>query len=130
MLDAIFTHAAALHGPDWTAAERSWATAGGELNVRRLRVTAGQAEVDGRGGTLGVGEDGRLRGRIDLALRQAPRMLGAMGAEGSLPPETARAAATIVGAVQSGPLASMPLSFQAGRTTLGPLALGPSPRIY
>ncbi len=130
VLDAIFSNAAALRGHYWTAAERSWAASGGQLNLRRLRITAGQADIDARAGVLGVGGDGRLRGHIDLVLRQAPRTLGAMGAEGTLAPETARAAATLAGAVQQGPLASLPLSFQAGRTTLGPLAVGPAPRIY
>ncbi len=130
VLDAIFTDASALRGRDWTAAQRSWARSGGQLNVRRVRIAAGQAEIDSRAGTVGVGGDGRLRGGLDLVLRHAPRTIGAMGAEGALPPETTRAAATLAGAVQDGPLVSLPLSFQAGRTTLGPLAIGPAPRIY
>ena len=130
IFDAIYSNASALRGRNWPAAERAWGGAGGRIDVRRLRVTAGQAEVDSTGGTLGVGADGRLRGRLDLTLRQAPMTLGAMGAEGALSPETARAAAALAGAIQSGPLLSLPLSFQAGRTTLGPIAIGPSPRIY
>ena len=130
VFDAIFSHAKALRGHDWTAATRAWGVAGGRLHVRRLQLTAGLAAVEARGGELGIAADGRVLGRLELALRQAPKTLGAMEGEGAIPPETARAATTLAGAVQAGPIASLPLTFEAGRTTLGPIAIGPAPRIY
>jgi hypothetical protein len=54
-----------------------------------------------------------------------------MGDSGVLPRETAEAAAAVAAARQ-GPdaAAQATLDFQAGQTTLGPVAIGPSPMIY
>ena len=130
VMDGIYSKAASLSGPSWPSAVRRWQAAGGRLNLRRLAVVAGQARVDARGGDLGIAADGRLNGRLDLVLRQAPKTLGAMEADGALTPDAARAAATVAGAVRQGPTVSLPLAFQAGRATLGPIAIGPSPPLY
>ena len=130
IIDGIYSKASALSGSSWPAAARRWGAAGGELHLRRLHVVAGLARVDATGGDLGVGSEGRLIGRLDLMLRQAPRTIGVMAEAGALPADAARAAATVAGAVQQGPTVSLPLSFQAGRTTLGPIAIGPAPRLY
>ena len=120
IIDGIFSGAHALVGRDWPAAMRSWSAASGAFTIRRLRVTAGSAELDSRAGSLDIGTDGRLRGTVDLTLREAPRTLDAMSQEGALPSDTARSATTVVTAVQRGPIASLPLRFEAGRATLGP----------
>jgi hypothetical protein len=68
---------------------------------------------------------------LDVSLRQAPRALDAMGAEGVIAPEAAEAAAAVAQARQGpGGVAQATLHVQAGRTTLGPVALGPAPKIY
>lgn len=120
----------AFKGDDWPSAVRAWSGAGGQINVRQGGVTAGEAVLGANGGTLGVGYDGRLRGTLDVSLRQAPRALGEMGQVGVIPPETAEAAAAVATARQQGDQARATLTFQAGRTTLGPVAIGPSPKIY
>ncbi|MEO8927334.1 MAG: DUF2125 domain-containing protein [Caulobacteraceae bacterium] len=128
--DALYSHAAALAGPDWASAVRAWSAAGGALKVRRLRVAAGEALLDAHSGTLTVDDDGRLVGSLGASLRQAPRALAVMGRQGSLAPEAAGAAAEVVGARSGGAVAAVTLDFQAGRTTLGPAAIGPSPKVY
>ena len=130
VIDGIYSNASALAGPSWPAAIRRWGASGGSLRLRRLHVVTGQTGVDGDRGELSVGSDGRLKGRLDLVLHQAPRTLAAMGQTGALAPDVARAATDVAGAVQQGPTVSLPLSFQAGRTTLGPISLGPAPRLY
>ena len=130
VLDGIFTEANSFLGRDWPSAARAWSIAGGRLTIRHLRVSAGRAEVTASAGEIYVGADGGLRGNLSLALRQAPKTLNAMAASGAVRPETARTAATVVAASQEGQIATLPLSFQAGRATLGPVSLGPAPRIY
>jgi len=128
--DAIYTHAAALSGPDWAGAVRAWSAAGGSLNVRRLRLAAGDAVLDAHAGTLTVDDDGRLRGALAASLRQAPRALAVMGRRGTIAAEAAGAAGEVVGARSAGPFAAVTLDFQAGQTTLGPAAIGPAPKVY
>ncbi|HSZ50554.1 MAG TPA: DUF2125 domain-containing protein [Caulobacteraceae bacterium] len=127
--DLIYSHAGALAGDSWPDALRDWSQAGGVANVRHLRLLAGQALIDARPGTLALGPDGRLQGALTLTLRQAEKVIGAMGAQGTLSPDTTRSALAVSG-VRGGPKATLVLHFEAGRTTLGPVALGPSPRLF
>jgi hypothetical protein len=129
--DSRLTRISAFQGRDWPEAVRRWADAGGRINVRRGGLTAGDALIGANSGTLGVGSDGRLSGVLDVSLRQAPRALGAMGAMGTIPQERAAAAAAVAEARQgAGDLARATLNFEAGQTTLGPVALAPAPRVY
>lgn len=129
--DSTFSKASGFKGVDWAKAVRAWTDAGGALTVRQAGVTAGDAVVGSQSGTLQVGYDGRLTGSMDVSLREAPQALGAMAETGMIPPETALAASAVAAARQgTSDVARATLTFQAGRTTLGPVAIGPSPRVY
>ncbi len=129
-VDGVFNHASALVGGDWPSAVDAWRAAEGTMQVRSLKVAAGDAVLDAHSGTLSVGSDGRLRGSLHATLRQAPRALAAMGQEGAIAPEAAYSAAAVATARTQGDIASMTIDFQAGQTTLGPVAIGPAPRVY
>jgi hypothetical protein len=121
----------AFSGHDWPGAVRAWTAAGGRMTVRTAGLTAGDALVNVASGQLSAAGDGRLSGTLNLTLRQAPRGLAALSATGIVAPEAAQAAAEVVQARQgSGEAAQAALTFQAGRTTLGPVALGAAPRVY
>ena len=59
----------AFRGPDWPSAVRAWVAAGGKMTLRQAGLTAGQALIGAKSGTLTVGQDGRVRGVIDATLR-------------------------------------------------------------
>ena len=120
----------AFKGRDWPDAVRNWVTAGGRMSVKRAGLTAGEAVIGVNSGNLGVGSDGRLSGVLDVSLRQAPRALGVMGANGTIPQDQAAAAAAVAEARTTGDLARATLNFEAGQTTLGPVAIAPAPRVY
>jgi hypothetical protein len=121
----------AFQGRDWPSAVRHWTDAGGQMTVRDAGITAGDAVLGVRGGTLGVGSDGRLSGALPVTLRQAPRALDALSAEGVVDQGAAQSATAVVQARQAGgDTAQATLDFQAGRTTLGPVALGAAPKVY
>jgi hypothetical protein len=133
--DAIYSHARALSndagaGPGLAGALASWSDAAGELAVRRLTLAAGPAGAEARSGTLAIGADGRLRGALALSLKSAPRLVTAMAGRGPLAGEASRAALAVVAAHDQGGVAAVTLHFQAGQTTLGPVAIGPAPRVY
>lgn len=129
--DSRLTMASALHGRNWPDAVRRWSAAGGRIVVKRAGLTAGDALVGANSGTLGVGPDGRVTGVLDVSLRQAPRALTAMGATGAIPKERATAAAAVAEAREgAGDLARATLNFEAGQTTLGPVAIAPAPKVY
>ena len=121
----------AFEGPTWPEAVRHWTAAGGQMTVRSAGLTAGEALIGANGGKLGVGSDGRLTGSLDVTLRQAPRALNVMGEAGVIPQPNASAAATVAEARQgAGDAARATLTFQAGQTTLGPVAIAPAPKVY
>lgn len=129
--DSLLSKIGSFRGADWPSAVRNWSAAGGQMTVRQAGVTAGEAVIGAQSGTLGVGYDGRLNGSLDVTLREAPKALGAMAETGVIRPEAALAASAVAAARQgAGDVARANVTFQAGQTTLGPVAIGPSPRVY
>ena len=103
------------------------------MSVRNAGITAGDAVLGVTSGDLGASSSGRLDRRDpdrDPAPGAArPRSSGA--AEGLIPPETAQSATAVVQARQAGgDTAQATLDFQAGRMTLGPVALADAPKVY
>lgn len=128
---ATLTKMAAFKGNDWPGAVRSWIRAGGRMNVRQAGVTAGEAVLGSNAGQLTVDSTGRLAGVLDVTLRQAPRALTAMGEMGTIPEDRAEAAAAVAAArTGTGDVAQARIHFEAGQTTLGPVAVGPAPLVY
>jgi hypothetical protein len=121
----------AFTGASWAEAVRHWSDAGGRMSVRQAGLTAGDAVIGVSSGSLGAGSDGRLSGALDVTLRQAPRGLAAMSDTGLIAQDAAQAATVVAQARQgAGDAAQATINFQAGRTTLGPVALGPAPKVY
>lgn len=128
--DGRMSKISAFRGDDWAGAVRNWTAAGGQMNVKRGGLTAGDALIGVNSGVLRVGPDGRAHGVLDVSLRQAPRALGAMGSTGTIPQDRADAAAAVAAARQEGDVARATLNFEAGQTTLGPVAIAPAPKVY
>jgi hypothetical protein len=129
--NASLSKMSAFSGEGWAQAVRAWADAGGTMTVRpSSRLIAGDALLAVRSGELTAGRDGRLRGSLAVALRQAPRALGAMAETGLVPAPSAEAAGAVAAARQEGDTAQAAIGFEAGQTTLGPVALGPAPKVY
>ncbi len=128
--DAIYSHAGAFSGPTWARAVDAWAAGGGRLEVRRLHLAAGDAAFDAQGAGLSVSADGRLDGALAVSLRHGDRMLTALAQTGAIDPYAARLAGAVLQTAPAGALAHTTLTFEAGRTTLGPVALGAAPKVY
>ena len=117
-----------LRGATWAQAVQGWTEAGGALSVTQASFRAGDVTAETRGGTLSTGVDGRLRGRREIKLNRPLQALGALGRlEGTDP--TAVGAASAVAQARGAP-ASLPLVFEAGVMTVGPVRLGEAPRVY
>jgi hypothetical protein len=101
-IDAIFDHAQALAGPSWPAAAAAWAGAGGHIDARTLKLTARSVTLDASGAKLGLAPDGRLSGAFAASVK-----------------------------IDDAPAAGRTnLTFENGRARLGPVDLGPAPRLY
>ena len=66
--DSRLSHLSALHGKDWPAAVQAWTAAGGAMSVAAAKLSLGGLSLEGSGGTLTVGDDGRLRGVASLTV--------------------------------------------------------------
>jgi len=129
--DATLSKVSAFKGGDWRTAVRAWTDAGGQASVKEAGVTAGDVVMGAKSGRLTVGTDGRLRGQLDVTLRGAAQALAAMAAGGVVPPDAALAAAAVIEARRgTAASAGATLTFEAGQTTLGPVAVAPAPQVY
>lgn len=128
--DAIFSHASALSGQGFAGALSGWGQAGGGLNIRRLSLQAGPVTAEAGSGAIAIGAGGRLKGVLDLRVKQGRRLLAAWGARSGLAPEAATSALAVLDAHDQGGVAAVSLNFQAGQMTIGPVAVGTAPRVY
>jgi hypothetical protein len=120
----------AFTGPDWPSAVRAWSAAGGAMDVAHGEVNAGSVGLTASQSRLTVGDDGRLRGTLAAELRGAAPALQRLTQAGLMEPLAADIAASVIAARTTGPATKADLTFQAGVTTLGPVAVGPAPRVY
>ncbi len=125
--DVIYSHAHTVEGNGFADALRRW---NGTATVRSLRLTAGNAGAETRTGALSLDGDGRLRGTLALTLKQGPRLMTVLAAHAALSPESLTLAQTVIAAHSKAGKAAVTLDFLAGRTTLGPVSIGPAPRVY
>jgi hypothetical protein len=128
-LQARLTKPQAFQGRDWGEAVRAWARAGGTAQGVEGQASGGGASVRTKGGALSVGADGRLVGALPLELRQPAAALGALADGRLLDPGVASSAAAVAAARAQGEAATVNLVFQAGAATLGPVRIGPSPKV-
>ena len=129
--EAKVSNASALHGRDWPAAVQAWTAAGGGLDVEHGVLTAGASVLNLRPGRLTVGSDGRLRGSVGLDLSQAPNIIRILADASTIDPSAADSALTVAQArAAGGPVTQADLTFLAGVTTFGPVAIGPAPKVY
>lgn len=119
-LDAIMSHTDDLRGDSWRSLIAHWSAKGGELDVRQLTLTAGDAALDVRNGGVAVADDGRLEGILAASLRDEGRVL-ALAQSGKAP-----AADTAPGAAATG----LRLTLRDGGIWLGPMRLATAPRAY
>ncbi|MBP7705414.1 MAG: DUF2125 domain-containing protein [Caulobacter sp.] len=102
MWDLTLSKMNAFKGRDWADAVRDWQAAGGRIMVTRAEVRGGDAVLSGQGGPLTVDADGRLRGTLKADLR---------GSDDS-------------------PAFGGQVVLKDGKAVIGPLPIGPSPRLY
>ncbi|HEX8568946.1 MAG TPA: DUF2125 domain-containing protein [Caulobacteraceae bacterium] len=126
--DSRLTRFDAFKGRDWASAVAAWTERGGHMQVNQASFLAGDVSVRTRDARLSVGRDGRLRGRLDLALNRPLQALTALTQLDGASPDAAATAGAIAQA--RGANAALPLSFEAGVMTIGPVRLGDAPRVY
>ncbi|RYF91589.1 MAG: DUF2125 domain-containing protein [Caulobacteraceae bacterium] len=102
-LDLTLTKMSALSGQDWESSARAWAAKGGVIQVRQASVTGGAARLSAKAGTLTPDASGRLSGDLD---------------------------ATLGDLTGTGQALQGRVSLRDGKARIGPLEVGPSPRVW
>lgn len=102
------------------------------IKIDRLHIDWGGMSVGGNG-AIGIATDGMFDGTLDVSITNWKRALQMAEASGLLPSEQrlliekgADAMAALSG---RGDRLEAPVTFRAGRTWLGPLQIGPAPRL-
>jgi hypothetical protein len=108
--DSRLTRRSMLRGSNWPGALQAWRGAGGSLTVADARLGIGGLNLQGQGGPLSVDPDGRLKGELPLKLDtgQSPNsaLISALGL-----------------------LGPVPLRFEGGRASIGPIPVGAALKI-
>lgn len=130
-LEGELSNASALSGKSWPDLVRRWAAAGGGLDIAQGGLSAGPAMLSLNKSRITADSNGRASGKLSLSLTQASDGMMALGEIGVLPRETASAAAGLAALRSpSGSAFDASLTFDAGRTLIGPLPIGAAPRLY
>ena len=108
--DARLTRTSALKGSNWPGALQAWRNAGGSITVADAKLGIGGLTLQGQGGPLSVDPDGRLKGELPLKLDASQIANNAL-----------------IGAL--GLLGPVPLRFQDGRASIGPIPVGAALKI-
>ena len=102
------------------------------LALREATLLWGDLAISAEG-AVEIGADGVPEGRIDLSVAGWRRLLGLAEATGllgeGLAPLTERALEVLAGLSPDAGVIEAPLSFQGGFVSLGPIPLGPAPRL-
>jgi hypothetical protein len=102
------------------------------VDLRSARLTWGEASLTAEG-SVAVDADGVFAGRIEIVATDWPTILALAVAVGLVAPEVAPTWARIADALAQGSgtpgTVSLPLTLARGRMSLGPLPLGPAPRL-
>jgi hypothetical protein len=116
--DSRLSHLSALKGPGWGPAVQAWTAAGGVMTVADAKLKLGGLTLQGAGGALTVGPDGRLRGSTPLSVGQGGGInLGGLR----------------IGGLSVGGLSftgAMPLTFEDGRARFGAFPIGAALKVY
>lgn len=102
-LGLTLTRISAFDGQSWESAARAWAAAGGVIDVDRASVSGGAARLSAKAGTLRPATNGRLEGTLDASL-------------GDL--------------TGSGQMLQGQVVLRGEKAFIGPLEIGPSPRVW
>jgi hypothetical protein len=102
------------------------------VEIRRLALAWGELDLAGSG-DLAADAEGYAQGRIDLRARNWRTLLDVAESSGALNPTVASAVRAGLGLIAGlggdAETLSVPLDFGDGRTRLGPVPLGPAPRL-
>lgn len=129
--EAVIGNAATLSGATWREALTSWSQGGGALSEVRLSATAGDDYARGHSESLTADANGRLQGQLAVDLRGGTAPLAGLARAPGVDPRAA-AAVTLGAQITSGLRGetSLTLNFSNGRTIIGPVSLGPAPRLF
>jgi len=129
--EAVVNNAQALSGATWREALTAWGQGGGSLSAVRLEAIAGEDFARGASDHLTVDANGRLQGALAANLKGGTAPLAGLARAPGVDPRAA-AAVTLGAQLTSGLRGetNLTLNFTNGRTVIGPVSLGPAPKLF
>jgi len=129
--EGVADQAARLSGATWSEALAAWSREGGALTEVRLEATAEQDFARGQTDRLSADANGRLVGDLQVHLRGGTAPIAGLAQAPGVDPRAA--AAVAVGAQLTSGFrgeTNVLLRFSDGRTIVGPVSLGPAPKVF
>ena len=125
--ESVLSRVSRFKGATLPQAGQAWALGGGTLQVRQAQIHVGGSGLGAQSGALIVDRDGYLAGTLEVTVTGGPQALAGLAKAGKVAPAPALGAAAVIVATPQGRL---PLSFEAGRTRVGPVAVAPAPKLW
>ena len=129
--EGVADQAGRLSGATWSEALAAWSREGGALTEVRLEATAEQDFARGQSDRLSADPNGRLVGDLQVHLRGGTAPIAGLAQAPGVDPRAA--AAVAVGAQLTSGFrgeTNVLLRFSDGRTIVGPVSLGPAPKVF
>lgn len=129
--EGVASQSARLSGATWSEALSTWSQEGGALTQVRLEATAEQDFARGQSDRLSADQNGRLIGDLQLHLRGGTAPIAGLAQAPGVDPRAATAVA--VGAQLTSGFrgeTNVLVRFSNGRTNIGPVGLGPAPKVF
>lgn len=129
--EGVAGEAGRLSGSSWSEALSAWSTGGGALTQVRLEATAEQDFARGQSDRLSADPNGRLIGDMQVHLRGGTAPIAGLAQAPGVDPRAA--AAVAVGAQLTAGFrgeTNVLVRFSDGRTIIGPVSLGPAPKVF
>jgi hypothetical protein len=107
----------------------AWRAKGSPIRVREFVFVSGGVNIEGEG-HLSLTPMGVVDGQLSLTIGGVNKLLDALSAKGLIDPQ-AKASVGVAAGVMAmlGASVTLPLIFKDGRSTLGPVDIGPAPRL-
>lgn len=129
--EGVADQAGRLSGASWSEALAAWSREGGALTQVRLEATAEEDFARGQADRLSADPNGRLVGDLQVHLRGGTAPIAGLAQAPGVDPRAA--AAVAVGAQLTSGFrgeTNVLLRFSDGRTIVGPVSLGPAPKVF
>jgi hypothetical protein len=127
IIDGLVSKASGFSGRDWPAKAAHWAASGGRITIAHAALASAPRQIALTKGDLSLDDKGALNGVLSLDLGRGLNAVDNFGGD----PNTAKSVKAVIEAqARLDRPVSVDVDFHGGMMHLGPITIGPAPKLY